>query len=144
MRRLIVIALLSTLLGAPVRAQTNVTGSFYHGDGLGKNLVIEIATDGAYAAKWTDCLGVCGSATGIWSRSGAVLTLAPSVETGMFKEHPLHDFQILSATNLLIRSPSNAFNGKTFDLKKAERAGGSNNTSDGTRQPADGLPKPSR
>ena len=121
MKQLIIIILLATLATAPVYAETNVTGRFYHGDGLVKNVAIEIGTNGSYSAKWTDCLGVCGSATGTWSQSGTVLTLVPSVESGMFKEHPLHEFQILSATNLLIRTPSKAFRGETFVLRNEQK-----------------------
>jgi hypothetical protein len=105
------------LAGTVCLAQRNVqAGTYYHGDGLSMMIYINIQPDRHYSARWSDDVGVCGVATGTWTTARATLTLSPTVETGMFREHPLHVFQVASVTNLVATTKSKPLNGKSFGL----------------------------
>ena len=115
MKRLLAAACFAMLTGTCCLAQSNlVAGTYYYGGLRMTTIFINIQTNGHYSARWSDDVGVCGVATGIWTTAEATLTLAPTVETGMFKEHPLHTFQIASITNLVAKTSSRPLNGKSF------------------------------
>jgi hypothetical protein len=64
-----------------------LAGTYYRGDGTGYNVTITLHPAGTYAAKWEGCLGMYGTAEGLWSQEGEWLSLAPTVETDMMKGH---------------------------------------------------------
>jgi hypothetical protein len=65
----------------------SLAGHYYRGDGLGYNLYLNLASSGTYKAEWRGCLGVYGTANGIWSLNGEQIVFSPSEETGMMEGH---------------------------------------------------------
>ena len=76
-----------------------VLGSFYEGDGLGFNLCLTIGSNGAYSCEWWGCMGLYGASTGRWSIASNRLSLTPSMESGMLKDHPLRALDVLLISN---------------------------------------------
>ena len=62
-------------------------GSYYRGDGLGYNILLDLSHDGSYGAEWHGCLGLYGTARGSWSVSGEQILLSPSKEKDMLEGH---------------------------------------------------------
>jgi hypothetical protein len=73
MRKIITLAaiLLTTLAGCATDATIHSTtselsGTYYSGDGLGRNVTIILSPDGTYSSDWQGCLGVYGESNGTW------------------------------------------------------------------------------
>ncbi|MFO0941408.1 MAG: hypothetical protein U0930_11635 [Pirellulales bacterium] len=71
-------------------------GSYYCGDGLGFNQVLDLNTDGTFNCSWHGCLGDYGSTTGIWGRKEQHVYLATRTASGMFETSPLSDLGIVT------------------------------------------------
>ncbi len=84
------------LLPSNVRPDVTLAGSYYQGDGLGFNLHLDLAADGHFTCKWTGCLGEYGSTQGRWGRDGDKILIAEIRSTGMFKDSPLGNMQIVT------------------------------------------------
>ena len=108
------LALLRSHAGGTNTVTTCAPGSFYHGDGLGMNILVTISTNQKYTAQWSDCMGSCGTAAGSWSNATGMLHLTPTNETGMFRSHQIRVLRVQNATNLVVVNSSKALEGKTF------------------------------
>jgi hypothetical protein len=70
-------------------------GSYYLGDGLGVNQILDLNADGTFHCSWYGCLGDYGRTSGIWGRKEQQLFLAIRSANGMFKTSPLSDLRIV-------------------------------------------------
>lgn len=55
----------------------NVVGSYYFGDGLGVNCVLDLKANGEFSFTWNGCLGLYDSNSGPYEWNGDVLVLRP-------------------------------------------------------------------
>jgi hypothetical protein len=88
----LVIAFLASAAAAGGRP---IDGCWYSGDGTGVNLTLALQGGGTYKLTWTGCLGVYGTAKGTWKEDGGTLSLSPSEETDMLKEHPIRTLRVV-------------------------------------------------
>ena len=89
MRKIIVcLAMLTAVLAgcatdATVRSSPKeLPGTYYSGDGLGRNVTVVLNSNGTYSSDWQGCLGVYGKSSGIWLLHGEHLVFEPLAETG--------------------------------------------------------------
>ena len=66
---------------------SQLAGSYYRGDHLGYNLILDLAPAGTYIATWSGCLGTYGTGKGRWTTKAEQVVLTPSAETGTMKGH---------------------------------------------------------
>ena len=52
-------------------------GTYYSGDGLGRNVRVLLNPDGTYYSDWQGCLGVYGESEGAWTLQGDQITFRP-------------------------------------------------------------------
>lgn len=79
---LLAFALLPMLAGCggdvTIRAlPAQLPGSYYSGDGLGRNVTVVLAADGRFSSNWQGCLGLYGQAHGTWQLDGERLLFNP-------------------------------------------------------------------
>ena len=81
-----IIALATLVAAGPTGCATDATvrsspqelpGTYYSGDGLGRNVTVSIRPDGTYYSDWQGCLGVYGESDGTWTLQGEQLTFSP-------------------------------------------------------------------
>ncbi|WP_312769680.1 hypothetical protein [Pseudoxanthomonas mexicana] len=66
---------------ATVRTHVSeLSGTYYSGDGLGRLVYITLRPDGTFASDWQGCLGVYGEATGSWQLQGDQIIFNPAAE----------------------------------------------------------------
>ena len=75
---------------------TQLVGEYRVGDGLGYNLHLVLKEGAAFECTWTGCLGVYGTASGVWSIKDSELELIPHDANGMLEERPLDRMRIVS------------------------------------------------
>jgi hypothetical protein len=82
-----IIALAALLLAGLTGCATDATvhssgqefpGTYYSGDGLGRNVTVFLRSDGTYYSDWQGCLGVYGESDGTWSLQGDQITFSPA------------------------------------------------------------------
>ena len=67
---------------ATVRPQaSDLAGSYYSGDGLGRNVTVVLNSNGTFASDWQGCLGLYGEAEGTWRLDGERITFIPGRES---------------------------------------------------------------
>jgi hypothetical protein len=71
----------------PSAALKPLAGSYYRGNGLGYNIRLNLRANGAYDATWRGCLGLYGTARGMWTVDGEQIVFSPTKETGNMKGH---------------------------------------------------------
>ena len=88
-----------------------LAGTYYTGDGLGYNLHLTLAANGAFNCTWQGCLGVYGTATGAWTVAGSQIVLKPTKETDMLKDRPLRVLDVLVRSNqyIFVKADDNGF-----------------------------------
>jgi hypothetical protein len=84
MRKIIVLAaiILATLVGCATDATVHssaseLPGTYYSGDGLGRNVTVILSPDGTYSSDWQGCLGVYGESNGTWLVQGEHIVFTP-------------------------------------------------------------------
>lgn len=64
-----------------VRSNASVLpGTYYSGDGLGRNVTVVLRPDGTYSSNWEGCLGVYGNSIGAWLVQGEHILFHPLSE----------------------------------------------------------------
>ncbi|MFP7723645.1 hypothetical protein [Lysobacter sp. A3-1-A15] len=58
-------------------------GTYYSGDGLGRNITVVLRPDGSFSSNWQGCLGVYGQAEGSWRLQGDQLLFHSASEQEM-------------------------------------------------------------
>jgi hypothetical protein len=69
--------------------------TFYQGDRLGFNIVMDLKADNSFCLRAYSCLGSFGSASGRWKNAGRILQLTPVREEGFFISNDYRQFQIV-------------------------------------------------
>ena len=70
-----------------VTANGELAGSYYRGDGKGYNIYLDLMPDGTYKAEWQGCLGLYGTARGVWKHENKKIVFSPTEEKDMMKGH---------------------------------------------------------
>lgn len=74
---------LATLGLDATRTPKSIVGSYYSGDGLGRNITLVLQQDGQFWAIWRGCLGKYGEASGNWRVEESRIHFEPSVAEGL-------------------------------------------------------------
>lgn len=64
-----------------------MAGTYYSGDGLGRNITVVLNPDGTFTGEWEGCLGPYGQANGNWQRHGDELLFFPTEERELLAGH---------------------------------------------------------
>lgn len=59
---------------------SDLAGTYYSGDGLGRNVTVVLKPDGTFTSDWQGCLGVYGEAEGSWQLRGDQIVFSPANE----------------------------------------------------------------
>ena len=87
-----IVALLAVFLAGLVGCATDATirtttaempGTYYSGDGLGRNVTVVLRPDGTYTSDWQGCLGVYGESAGNWLVQDAFIVFHPTQATDL-------------------------------------------------------------
>ena len=82
-----IIALVALLLASLTGCATDATvrssaqelpGTYYSGDGLGRNVTVFLRPNSTYYSDWQGCLGVYGESEGTWALQGDQITFSPA------------------------------------------------------------------
>lgn len=81
-------ALLLVLAGCAADATVRVSaadlpGTYYSGDGMGRNVTVVLNGDGTFTSDWQGCLGAYGQARGTWLLEGDQVLFSPANEQEM-------------------------------------------------------------
>lgn len=75
------LALSGCATDATTRASVGeLPGTYYSGDGLGRNVTVVLNPDGTFTSDWQGCLGVYGEADGTWQLQGDQILFTPANE----------------------------------------------------------------
>lgn len=65
-------------MDATVRSKASeLPGTYYSGDHLGRNVTVVLEPDGTYSSEWDGCLGFYGKSIGVWQVRGESLEFSP-------------------------------------------------------------------
>src|SRR5688572_5442103 len=94
MRKIIALAILLASLTGCVTTDATVhstpaelPGTYYSGDGLGRNVTVVLNSDGSYTSDWQGCLGVYGESAGTWLLQGEHIVFNPLHEKDLLAGH---------------------------------------------------------
>ena len=77
-----------TDFGQPVPALAySLAGTYYQGDGRGRNILLTLHRDGRYNATWSGCGGTNGISEGTWAIQQQHVLLRPSLTTGLRRRY---------------------------------------------------------
>lgn len=87
--------LVRTPLPDAANVDEDYVGSYYCGDGLGVNQVLDLKPDGRFSCSWHGCLGDYGHTSGAWGRKDQHLYFAIHEASGMFRTSPMQEMRIV-------------------------------------------------
>ncbi len=64
---------------------SQVPGTYYSGDGLGRVVYVRVNADGTYTGDWSGCLGTYGRSAGTWTLKGEHLRFHPKQDSGLMR-----------------------------------------------------------
>lgn len=66
-------------------SNSQVPGTYYSGDGLGRVVYVRLHADGTYSGEWSGCLGTDGRSAGTWTLEGERLRFHPKLDSGLMR-----------------------------------------------------------